>query len=181
MNVHELDCGAKVITFNRYADSRGWFSESWSNKWLEEAGFTRPFIQANTVYTQSKNTIRGLHAQSAPAEVAKLVQVIKGSILDVFVDARADSPTFSKWYSYELHEHIPQLLYIPAGFYHGYMSLTDDVVAHYQQDEYFTPTSEHGLLWNDPTLNIDWQLGEAVPTISEKDSQQKLWQDATKF
>jgi len=61
------------------------------------------------------------------------------------------------------------------------MSLTDDVVAHYQQDEYFTPASEHGLLWNDPTLNIDWHLGEAVPTVSEKDLQQKLWQDATKF
>jgi dTDP-4-dehydrorhamnose 3,5-epimerase len=181
MNIFDLEAGAKVVTYNRFADNRGWFSETWSTKWANELGFTKPFIQSNIVWTENKNTIRGLHAQSVPAEVAKFIQVIKGSILDVFVDARYDSETFGKWYSYELKDSIPQVLYIPRGFYHGYMSLTDDVIVQYQQDEYFTPDNEHGLLWNDAELAIDWRLDGAVPIVSEKDSAQKPWAIVRKF
>jgi dTDP-4-dehydrorhamnose 3,5-epimerase len=181
MNIQKLEGGALVVSFNRFSDNRGWFSESWSNKWMDEMKLDRPFVQANTVWTGRKNTIRGLHAQSAPHQVAKMLQVIKGRILDVFVDARQDSDTFGKWFSVTLDESIPQVLYVPQGFYHGYMTLTDDVVVNYQQDEFFTPASEHGLFWNDPTVAIDWKLGQAVPIVSAKDAEQKSWQDATKF
>jgi dTDP-4-dehydrorhamnose 3,5-epimerase len=181
MKVYELEGGAKLVTFNRYPDNRGWFSESWSNKWMDDLKITRSFVQANTVWTERKNTIRGLHAQSEPHQVAKMLQVIKGSILDVFVDAREGSDTFGKWFSVPLDQDTPQVLYVPQGFYHGYMTTSDDTVVCYQQDEFFTPASEHGLLWNDSTLNINWQLGNAVPIVSAKDEQQKTWQDATKF
>jgi len=181
MNIQKIDSGALVISFNRFSDNRGWFSESWSDKWMTEMGLSRPFVQSNTVWTERKNTIRGLHSQSEPHQVAKMLQVIKGRILDVFVDARKGSDTFGKWFSVTLDESIPQVLYIPQGFYHGYMTLSDDVIVHYQQDEFFTPASEHGLLWNDSTIGIDWKLGQAVPIISPKDSAQKSWADATKF
>ena len=181
MNIQKLEGGALVVSFNRFSDNRGWFSESWSDKWMDEMGITRPFVQSNTVWTERKNTIRGLHAQSAPHQVAKMLQVIKGRIQDVFVDARKDSDTFGKWFSVTLDESIPQVLYVPQGFYHGYMTLTDDVIVNYQQDEFFTPSSEQGLLWNDPTVNIDWMLGQAVPIVSTKDAEQKSWQEATKF
>jgi dTDP-4-dehydrorhamnose 3,5-epimerase len=101
--------------------------------------------------------------------------------LDVFVDARQESPTFGQWFSYELNDDIPQILYIPRGFYHGYMTLTDDVIVHYQQDEFFTPECEQGLIWNDPTLQIDWQLGGAEPIVSIKDAQQPTWDQVHKF
>lgn len=181
MTIHTLDCGALVVTYNQFRDTRGWFSETWSDKWLPEMGIPKPFVQQNTVWTENKNTIRGLHAQTAPAEVAKFIRVIKGRILDVFVDARQDSPTFGQWFSYELDDSIPQILYIPRGFYHGYMTLTDDVIVHYQQDEFFTPECEVGLRWNDPTVNIDWKLDGAVPTVSMKDDAQKSWEEAVKF
>ena len=181
MNIQKIDGGAQVVSFNRFSDNRGWFSESWSDKWMTEMGLSRPFVQSNTVWTERKNTIRGLHAQSEPHQVAKMLQVIKGRILDVFVDARKDSNTFGKWFSVTLDESIPQVLYVPQGFYHGYMTLSDDVIVNYQQDEFFTPASEHGLLWSDSTIGIDWKLGQAVPIISPKDSAQKSWADATKF
>lgn len=181
MKVYQLEAGAKVFTYDRYRDNRGWFSESWSDKWKEDAGIEKPFVQTNIVWTERKNTIRGLHSQMAPAEVSKYVQVIKGRILDVFVDAREGSDTFGKWWSYELTEEIPQILCIPKGFYHGYMTLEDNCIVHYQQDEFFTPSAECGLKWDDPTVNIDWGLGNAIPVVSEKDNNQKLWQHAVKF
>ena len=181
MQIYRLESDAFVVTFNQFKDNRGWFSETWSDKWLPDLGIPSPFVQQNTVWTENKNTIRGLHAQSAPAEVAKFIRVIKGRILDVFVDARQQSPTFGKWFSYELNESTPQILYIPTGFYHGYMTLTDDVIVHYQQDAFFEPAYEQGLIWNDPTLQIDWQLNGAVPVVSTKDAQQQTWDQVHKF
>ncbi len=181
MKIYRLECGAFVVTFNQFKDNRGWFSETWSDRWLPDMGIPTTFVQDNTVWTQNKNTIRGLHAQDANAEVAKFIRVIKGNILDVFVDARQGSETFGKWFTYELREDLPQILYVPRGFYHGYMTLTDDVIVHYKQDEFFKPEFEVGLRWDDPDLAIDWQLGNAVPIVSDKDQQQKSWQDAYKF
>lgn len=181
MNIHNLNCGAFVVTHNRFQDSRGAFSETWSDKWLPDLGVPRPFVQQNTVWTENKNTIRGLHAQSGDAEVAKFIRVIKGRILDVFVDARQESPTFGQWFSYELDESIPQILYIPTGFYHGYMTLSDNCIVHYQQDQFFTPEAEVGLRWDDETVSINWGLDGAVPTVSIKDAAQKSWADAHKF
>ena len=184
MNITELETGAKLIDFKRFKDDRGWFSESWSNKWQQETGIILPFVQSNTVWTEKAFTVRGLHAQSGTGAVAKLLQVIKGEIVDVFVDARKESPTFGQYGSIHLTSEQLQLIYIPRGFYHGYVTLSDDVIVHYQQDNFFDSEKEHGLLWNDPTVAIDYDrygvnLNEII--ISEKDKIQRTWASATKF
>lgn len=180
MQIHNLN-DAKLITITSHLDSRGWFAESWSDKWMEELGITKPFVQANTVHSELQYTIRGLHAQTSPHQTAKLLQVISGAVMDVFVDARLGSSTFGQWNAIMLDEGNPRILYIPAGFYHGYITLTDNTVVHYQQDEYFTRESECGLLWNDPEINIDWNLNGAIPIVSAKDHAQPDWHNAIKF
>jgi dTDP-4-dehydrorhamnose 3,5-epimerase len=184
MNTTELETGAKLIDFPRFKDNRGWFSESWSNKWQQETGIILPFVQSNTVWTEKAFTVRGLHAQGGTGAVAKMLQVIKGEIIDVFVDARSESPTFGKWEAVHLKEGQPQLIYVPRGFYHGYATLTDDVIVHYQQDNYFDGASEHGLRFDDQTVLIDWdRWGIDINNVivSDKDRAQKSWANATKF
>lgn len=184
MNITELATGAKLITFNRFKDNRGWFSECWSDKWQEETGIILPFVQSNLVWTEKAFTVRGLHAQGGTGAVAKMLQVVKGEIVDVFVDARQESETFGQYEAVHLTEREAKLIYVPRGFYHGYMTLTDDVVVHYQQDNFFDGATEHGLRWDDQTILIDWDrwgINLNQITISDKDQQQKSWQDATKF
>lgn len=184
MIITELETGAKLINFKRFADHRGWFSESWSNKWQTETGIVLPFVQSNTVWTEEAFTVRGLHAQGGSGAVAKMLQVIKGEIIDVFVDAREQSATFGKWEAVHLKETESQLIYVPRGFYHGYVTLTDDVIVHYQQDNFFDGANEHGLRFDDQTILIDydrWGIDINQVTVSDKDRNQKSWADATKF
>jgi dTDP-4-dehydrorhamnose 3,5-epimerase len=181
MKIQHLIGGAKLLTFARHSDSRGWFAESWSNKWMEEYGISKPFVQSNTVYTELRNTIRGLHTQIPPFQTSKLLQVIRGAVLDVFVDARMDSSTYGKWGAVTLHENAAQLIYVPGGFYHGYMTLANDTIVHYQQDAYYAANADHGLLWNDPTIDIAWGLDTATPIVSAKDIAQPGWEHAIKF
>ena len=181
MQVYNLIGGAKLLTFARHTDSRGWFAESWSNKWMEEYGIAKPFVQSNTVRSELKHTIRGLHTQIPPHQTSKLLQVIRGAVLDVFVDARVDSATYGQWGSVTLSEDTAQLIYVPDGFYHGYMTLVDDTIVHYQQDEFYSSDSDHGLLWNDSTINIEWGLNGAIPIVSSKDTAQPTWNLAKKF
>lgn len=184
MNITQLATGAKLIDFKRFADNRGWFSECWSEKWQEETGIILPFVQSNVVWTEKAFTVRGLHAQGGTGAVAKMLQVIKGEVLDVFVDARQESETFGQWEAVHLTEGQPQLIYVPRGFYHGYVTLTDNVIVHYQQDNFFDGANEHGLAFKDPTVHIDydrWGINLNDITISEKDKAQKSWAEATKF
>ena len=181
MQIQRLIGGVKLLTFARHTDSRGWFAESWSNKWMEEYGITKPFVQSNTVYTELKHTIRGLHTQISPHQTSKLLQVIHGAVLDVFVDARADSATYGQWESVILYENTSQLIYVPDGFYHGYMTLVDNTIVHYQQDAYYSAESDYGLLWNDTTINVEWGLKGAIPIVSAKDITQPAWNHAKKF
>ncbi len=149
-----------------FKDQRGYFFESYREDWLSPFGVEHGWVQDNQSYSQ-KGTVRGLHFQHAPYAQAKLVRVIQGKVLDAVVDLRKDSPTFGKSLTVTLDTEKHNLLYIPAGFTHGF-SVLEDAVFVYKCSNYYNKPAEGGIIWNDPALGIDWQVSE--PIISEKDS-----------
>jgi dTDP-4-dehydrorhamnose 3,5-epimerase len=126
-------------------------------------------VQANTSFSKTKGTLRGMHYQKHPHEETKLIRCTKGAIYDVIVDLRKDSPTYLKWFGIELSETNYKMLYVPEKFAHGFITLTDDAEVTYLVTEFYTPGAEAGLRFSDPTLKIDWPLEATV--ISEKDRQ----------
>jgi len=148
-----------------FPDSRGYFFESFRQDWLDKLGVHESWVQDNQSFSQ-KGTVRGLHFQRGAHAQAKLVRVIAGKVLDVAVDLRKGSPTFGQVYSTLLDTEKNNLLYIPAGFGHGF-SVLEDAVFVYKCSNYYHKDSEGGVLWSDPTLGIDWQVAE--PIVSEKD------------
>ncbi|MHB1947693.1 MAG: dTDP-4-dehydrorhamnose 3,5-epimerase [Gammaproteobacteria bacterium] len=158
--------GVILIEPTIYNDNRGHFLESHSHKKYVEAGIKPPFVQDN-LSVSKKNVIRGLHYQLEHAQ-DKLVYVISGTILDVVVDIRKGSPTFGKWMSQILSDENYLQLFIPKGFAHGISTLSENAKYIYKCTDYYNPQSEFGIQWNDPDLNIDWQISQ--PILSEKDS-----------
>ena len=151
-----------------FDDSRGFFFEAYNQKMFGGAGIECQFVQDN----QSRSTygvVRGLHYQVAPFAQAKLVRTLVGSILDVAVDIRKGSPTFGKVYSIELSAANKKQLFIPAGFAHGFSVLSEVAEVMYKCDQFYSKASEYGIIYNDPTLNIDWQVPMDKAIISEKD------------
>lgn len=148
-----------------FPDSRGYFFESFRQDWLDKMGVQESWVQDNQSFSQ-KGTVRGLHFQRGIHAQAKLVRVIAGKVLDVAVDLRKGSPTFGQVYSTILDTEQNNLLYIPAGFGHGF-SVLEDAVFVYKCSTYYHKDSEGGVLWSDPALGIDWQVAE--PIVSEKD------------
>ena len=148
-----------------FPDSRGYFFESFRQDWLDKLGVHESWVQDNQSFSQ-KGTVRGLHFQRGAHAQSKLVRVIVGKVLDVAVDLRKGSPTFGQVYSTILDTEKNNLLYIPAGFGHGF-SVLEDAVFVYKCSNYYHKDSEGGVLWSDPTLGIDWQVAE--PIVSEKD------------
>lgn len=157
-----------------FDDSRGYFFESYREDWFTSNGITHGWIQDNQSFSQ-KGTVRGLHFQREPFAQAKLVRVIQGVVKDVVVDLRKDSSTFGKSYSVILDCKKHNLLYVPVGFAHGFSVLEDAVFA-YKCSNYYNRESEGGILWNDPVLNIDWEVEN--PILSEKD---QLWPTLEEF
>lgn len=158
----------KVIEPKVFGDHRGYFFESFSSKLFEEKLSKNQFVQDNE--SSSKyGVLRGLHFQKHPYAQAKLVRVVKGSVLDVAVDIRKGSPTFGKYVARELNEENKLQMYIPRGFAHGFVVLSDEVIFQYKCDNYYHPESEGGIAWNDPSLNIDWQIPLDKIILSEKD------------
>ena len=148
-----------------FPDSRGYFFESFRQDWLDKMGVQESWVQDNQSFSQ-KGTVRGIHFQRGAHTQAKLVRVIAGKVLDVAVDLRKGSPTFGQVYSTILDTEKNNLLYIPAGFGHGF-SVLEDAVFVYKCSNYYHKDSEGGVLWSDPALGIDWQVAE--PIVSEKD------------
>ena len=161
--------GCFVIQPKVIQDKRGYFLESFNQAVFKE-GLNRDinFVQDNESYS-SKGVLRGLHYQKGDYAQAKLVRVIKGKILDVVVDLRADSPTFSKHISIELSEDNKTQLFIPRGFAHGFIVLSDTAIFSYKCDNFYNKASEGGVIYNDKDLNIDWKLDEKEFIVSEKD------------
>jgi dTDP-4-dehydrorhamnose 3,5-epimerase len=159
----------RLIVPKRHVDDRGWFSEIFHQERLRDIGITCRFVQDNQSSSKQVGTLRGLHFQLPPAAQAKLVTVVKGRILDVTVDIRRGSPTFGQHVSTELSSETGRQLYIPVGFAHGFLALENDVVVMYKASDYYAPTHESGIRWNDPDIAFPWPLKDAKIIISEKD------------
>ena len=159
----------RLIVSKRHVDDRGWFSEIFHEERLRDIGITNHFVQDNQSNSKQAGTLRGLHFQLPPAAQAKLITVVKGRILDVAVDIRHGSPTFGKYVSTELSSETGRQLYIPIGFAHGLLTLENDVVVMYKVSDYYAPTHDSGIRWNDPDIAIPWPLKDANIIISDKD------------
>jgi len=160
--------GVVIISPRLFTDERGYFFESFSEKAFTTKVCNTHFVQDN----ESKScygVLRGLHFQKPPFVQSKLVRVIKGSVLDVAVDIRQGSPTFGKHVAVELTDSNHRQLFIPRGFAHGFVVLSDEVIFQYKCDNYYAPAYEGAIAFNDPALDIDWKIAEAKMILSDKD------------
>ncbi len=159
--------GLKIIKPAIFEDDRGAFFESYNSEKFIEAGIKENFVQDNQSLSH-KGILRGLHFQTGEYAQAKLVRVIKGSVIDVAVDLRKNSATFGQHFSLELNDKNNLMFYIPVGFAHGFIALEDQTIFVYKCSALYNKQSEGGIIWNDSTLRIDW--GNVKPIVSEKDA-----------
>lgn len=158
-----------IIHDTVFKDPRGYFFESFNaNKFFEHTGLSLNFVQDNQSLS-SKGVLRGLHFQRGEHAQAKLVRVLRGSVLDVAVDIRKDSPTFGQHFSIELSEDSHTQFFIPLGFAHGFVVLSESAIFFYKCDNYYNKSAEGGIRYNDEKLGIDWKLPESELILSEKD------------
>lgn len=161
--------GAFVIDLERREDDRGFFARAWCAQEFAEHGLNTRLVQANLSFNHHKGTLRGMHFQHDPAAETKVIRATRGSILDVIVDLRPDSPTYTKWIGVELSAENRRALYVPEGFAHGYQTLEPDTETYYLVTEFYTPEAEGGVRWNDPAFGIEWPDPDN-PLLSEKDA-----------
>ena len=161
---------AKIYVPDVFEDDRGFFKETYNEKRYRDAGLTDTFVQ-DSVSFSTRNVIRGLHFQ---AGMSKFVQVLRGKIWDVIVDVRDGSATFGKWHGFYLSEHNHRQLYVPEGFAHGFLSLTDDTIFNYKHGALYDPKLERAVRWNDPELAIAWPLAGPA-RVSPKDEAAPLF------
>lgn len=153
-----------------FEDNRGYFYESFNQtEFTQATGIEAPFIQDNHSYSK-KGVLRGLHFQKPPHAQSKLIKVVQGTIWDVVVDLRKTSPTFGKHEGFEISADNKHQLYVPQGFAHGFVVLSDTAEVLYKCDNFYAPQSESGIIYNDPTLAIDWKVGNENIIISHKDT-----------
>lgn len=160
---------AYIIRPELLEDDRGFFTRAWCQKEFEAHGLVSNFVQCNLSYNKKRGTLRGMHYQKNPHEETKLVRCTAGSIIDVIIDIRPVSSTFSQWLSVELSAENRIMLYVPRGFAHGYVTLVDNAEVFYQVSEFYTPGVEGGIRWNDPYFKINWPIVEDL-VISKKDN-----------
>jgi dTDP-4-dehydrorhamnose 3,5-epimerase len=160
--------GAYVVEPERLKDERGFFARNWSKREFAAHGLDHRLVECNISFNQHRGTLRGMHFQIAPSAQPKLVRCTRGSLYDVAVDLRVSSPSFKQWVAVELTEANYLMLYIPAGFAHGFQTLADETEVLYQMSEVFSPEHAGGVRWNDPAFRIEWPL--EVTAISERDA-----------
>jgi dTDP-4-dehydrorhamnose 3,5-epimerase len=159
--------GAYLIEIERQVDDRGFFARTWCKREFSELNLETDYVQASVSSNTFRGTLRGLHFQCSPHSEVKLVQCIRGAIYDVIVDLRPQSPTFRQWLGVTLSAKSRDMLYVPAGFAHGYQTLEDASDVNYLISTYYVPAAAGGIRYNDRALGIDWPT--AVTRISEKD------------
>jgi dTDP-4-dehydrorhamnose 3,5-epimerase len=168
-----------IIHNTVFKDNRGYFFESFNQqKFAEQTGLNVHFVQDNQS-ASVKGVLRGLHFQRGDAAQAKLVRVLQGSVLDVAVDLRKDSPTYGQHYAIELSDTSDTQFFIPRGFAHGFLVLSDMAVFFYKCDNFYSKEAEGGIMYNDPQINIDWGMTESELILSEKDLKNPLLKDIT--
>jgi dTDP-4-dehydrorhamnose 3,5-epimerase len=161
--------GAFIIEPEMMSDERGFFARTWCAREFEAHGLTTNLVQCNISFNKQKGTLRGMHYQVVPHEEAKVVRCTMGTIYDVIIDLRPNSPTYKRWVSVDMGAENRRMLYIPGGFAHGFLTMEDDTEVFYQMSEFYTPECARGVRWNDPAFNITWPLG--VKVISKKDAE----------
>ncbi|KAA3633178.1 MAG: dTDP-4-dehydrorhamnose 3,5-epimerase [Proteobacteria bacterium] len=161
----EID-GPILVTPRVFNDSRGHFFESYKRSEFVSGGIADAFVQTNAS-SSARNVVRGLHYQLPPHGQAKLVRCVRGAIFDVAVDIRRRSATFGRWVAQELSEENRAMLYVPEGFAHGFLALSDGAEVNYMVSAEYHPESERGVAWDDPVIAIDWPVDQ--PLLSEKD------------
>jgi len=166
---------AYIITPDVFGDNRGYFFESYSKTKMKEI-FDGEFIQDNQSLSTKKGVIRGLHCQAGEFSQTKLVRVVEGAVDDVIVDVRKGSPSYLKWIRVRLSGENQKQLFIPKGFLHAFVTVTDNVIFCYKVDEYYNKASERAVLYSDPMFGIDW--GVKDPILSEKDLKNPLFKDS---
>ena len=172
--------GVFIIEPKVFNDARGYFMEAWKQAEFDEHVGRTVFIQDNESKS-SFGVLRGLHYQKGDASQAKLVRVIKGKVLDVAVDIRKSSPTFGQHVMVELSEENKRQFFIPRGFAHGFLVLSEEAIFTYKVDNPYAPQADAGIRWNDPDLGIEWPIDPAKVQTSEKDLKQPLLKDAEVF
>lgn len=160
--------GACVLEFQAYEDARGFFTRAFCAREFVEAGFPANMVQANLAGSVARGTLRGLHYQVAPHQEAKVLRCIKGAVFDVVVDLRPESLTYGAWFGTELTAANRQMMFVPCGCAHGYLTLENDSEVYYLVSEFYESAAEKGIRWNDPAFNIQWPITERL-TISDKD------------
>lgn len=166
--------GLFVIKPKVFEDARGYFFESYNTAVFEKMGLNLNFVQDNQSLSQ-KGVLRGLHFQNPPHAQGKLVRVITGSVFDVAVDIRKNSPTYGKYFGLELTEKNKWMMYIPEGFAHGFLTLEDNTIFSYKCTNYYNKPSEDCILWNDDAIGINWNISN--PLLSDKDKEGKRLKD----
>ena len=170
LTVEDLDLdGVKLVTPKRIEDSRGSFCETYNRRQFADAGITADFIQDNQSVSAPAYTVRGLHYQSPPFAQAKLVRVLKGSIVDVVVDVRKGSPDYGKWVKAVLSAENGVQIFVPRGYLHGFVTLEPDTHVAYKVDAYYDRASDGAVKWDDPDLGIDWGVDSGKAVLSDKD------------
>ena len=174
--------GVLLIEPKTFGDHRGLFFESWNARAYESAGLPPHFVQDNHSYSK-RHVLRGLHYQIQQAQ-GKLVRTVSGEVFDVAVDIRRSSPHFGKWVGIHLSEENKRMVWVPPGFAHGFMVLSDEATVLYKNTDYYAPQHERSIIWNDPDIGIDWPFGEKAegePLLSPKDAQGLRLRDAETF
>jgi len=168
--------GVYIIEPQVFGDHRGYFMETYSTEKFHAIGIDNEFVQDNQSFTAQKGTLRGLHFQNDPMAQAKLVRVIRGAVLDVAVDIRKGSPTYKHWVSVELSAENKRMFFIPRGFAHGFVTLTDDVEFVYKVDNLYSKECDRGIRFNDPDIGVDWGIDD--PILSQKDTTSPFLKDS---
>lgn len=169
LKITELElAGVKIIEPTYFEDFRGYYCETYSSRTMKQYGLEPVFVQDNHSLSLKKGIIRGIHFQINPKPQMKLVRCTRGHIMDFVVDLKRDSPTFKKWVSVELSEENRKQIWIPNGYGHAFITLTDNCEVQYKVDEWYYPEYDRAIIWNDPDIAIDW--GTDSPIISEKDT-----------
>lgn len=168
--------GVCIVEPQVFGDHRGYFMETYSQKAFADIGIDCVFVQDNQSFTAKKGTLRGIHFQNSPMAQAKLVRVTRGAVLDVAVDLRKGSPTYKQWVGVELSADNKRMLFIPRGFGHGFVTLTDDVEFCYKVDNLYSREHDRGIRFDDPQIGVAW--GVDAPVLSGKDEASPLLADS---
>ena len=166
----------KIIKLIEHEDSRGFFKEVYNKELLVKYNILADFVQDNESHSLKKNTLRGLHFQLIPYDQSKLIRVVSGEIYDVFIDLRKNSPSYL---SYDFYKLTPEsgILFIPSGFAHGFLSLSDNTIVNYKVDKHYNKDLELGIRWDDPLFQINWPINSNEMLISKKDNELPFWNE----